>query len=271
VLGLSGVSERQISTYRSANRTLHSVSRRGLSSRRPPFLTLMRNVVVATFLLLTVADAPPSRAAAPGLSDAAALTIMQRIWDETATVRIALGTFSVVRDGFANGQALNEKQFHNALIWAKVGIITVGEVSSSQSFNRGQSFSWGQFLNQTVGGVQRQIVVSPTPLGSSLNIRHEPNRLIISQGTFRLTRVVGNELIKRGVDDFRVVRVLYDASWSQAYTNFYAISGAPLSSRRKSIILIKFDPFKDTWIWVAGDYANADSEFTTHDVADKLR
>jgi len=76
---------------------------------------------------------------------------------------------------------------------------------------------------------------------------------------------------KKGVDEYRLVLVAYDCQWNLLLKQHAQITGRPLSEKRKSIVLYKWDPFSGKWKRVAHDYANADEEFKTNNTADALR
>ena len=218
-----------------------------------------------TFAATTSAYADP----AP-LTDAEAALLVEQLFNAN-DMPVPTGHFTIVRNGFGGGgkDQMSEAGYNNFLALQRAGVVTLHEDAGSSAFRQGQSFSWGQLLDQTTGGVLMTIEVAPTPAAQSMidssgNIKFHP-------GSFHVTNVAANESKSKGVDYYRVVDVEYSAKWTPLWKQYMAALGDPMQDDRKAIVLFKYDPFKAKWKPIASDMANADQDFRTNQVAQALQ
>lgn len=211
--------------------------------------------------------------AAPSLSDSDAKVLFDSIWKKPGgSIKVVpLGNFTVVQKGRDVGKGLISMDFFKDLIgWEKVGLIKLVSDKSLEDFRSGKRFEVDQFLQVTQNGVMAKITVSPTEFGKQFIPSDNENKLNIPQGRFTATSVAKNEERRKGVDEYRVVMVAYDAQFSQTVAQHNRIMGKNYSDKRKAIVLFKWDPFSKEWKPVAMDMANLDEQFKTKRVADFL-
>jgi hypothetical protein len=238
---------------------------------------------------VTVPGARPA-ASAPSLSLSDEISagspkeVLEATWNARSFINLAIGQLSVVA-----GPASGNREFSCgagsigpgglAAIKAAqtIGLVWAVEDTPSQQYNQGQSFSWGQMLDQTTAGVQARITVTPTPLGRSLDVTNSlapslrlKNCMRIRQGAFRITQVVKEDPQRKGVTDYKVLFVNYRVTWTPQYKQIMQILGQPVAENRKAIALLKNDPFSSKWVLMAGDAADVDKDFTTANVANAL-
>ena len=131
--------------------------------------------------------------AAPSMSDREAKALVEAMWENLSVV-LPLGTFTVVHQskGYNPEKGSISSKWHNELVgWAKVGIVTT-----------------------TADQISSKITVAPTESGRRLVDAENPKRIKFSQGKFIVTKVAKNEERKKGLDDYRVVMVAYDAEFN---------------------------------------------------------
>jgi len=94
--------------------------------------------------------------------------------------------------------------------------------------------------------------------------------LAIPTGTGNVTKIIKNEVQKKGADDYRVIMAKYTMKYTPEFLQAKEIMGEPASENRKGIFLYKFDPFKSAWIQQTSDVANENDEFKTNSVSTAL-
>jgi len=230
------------------------------------------------------ASAPSSSSLSDEIPAGSPKEVLEATWNARSFINLAIGQLSVVA-----GPASGNREFSCgagsigpgglAAIKAAqtIGLVWAVEDTPSQQYNQGQSFSWGQMLDQTTAGVQARITVTPTPLGRSLDVTNSlapslrlKNCMRIRQGAFRITQVVKEDEQRKGVTDYKVLFVNYRVSWNPQYKQIMQILGEPVAENRKAIALLKNDPFSSKWVFVTGDVADVDKDFTTANVANAL-
>jgi hypothetical protein len=63
----------------------------------------------------------------------------------------------------------------------------------------------------------------------------------------------------------------YRLELNPLYRQWHKVMGIELSEERKNIMLFKWDPFKNRWNLAATDDANANEEFNSSNVTNRLR
>jgi hypothetical protein len=210
--------------------------------------------------------------------------VLEASWNMRSLFHFPIGQMAVVAGPASGNQefvcgsgSIGPVMLKEIKVAQTLGLLSAVEDAPSQQYNQGQSFSWGQMLDQTTAGVQARITVTPTPLGRSLDVTNSlppalrlRNCIRMREGVFRITQVVKEEAQRKGVTDYKVLFVNYSVAWNPQYKQFMQMFGQPLSENRKAIALLKSDPFSSKWIYVAADVADADKDFTTANVANAL-
>lgn len=219
-------------------------------------------LLVAAILLLAAA----SPTAAADLTERIAIEAIEKLWRDSF-VTVLVGDVSVTRTTPRGDRELGADIFKSVYKQlADAGYLTIEEDPASASYNAGESFSWGQFLNSTVGGVQARVRITPTARALDGDLEGAPDGQIWwPLGTQRVTKVVSIETLRRGVDDYGIVRVLYDAQFTDFFrSGYYPTCGDRTGGeKQKAIVLLKHDPFAGEWKWVTEDDAAAAEEFCT--------
>lgn len=119
-----------------------------------------------------------------------------------------------------------------------------------------------------------EIEVAVTRKGESLKrnwkVPQEEGWFCVKWGTSRLRNIGRNEIVQRGLDVYRVVMLTSETKWTPEYVLWEEVNGRNISENRKSIVLLKHDPFLSRWDLIAHDTANLVDEFTTDNVAREL-
>jgi hypothetical protein len=172
---------------------------------------------------------------------------------------------------------VSQEAFKSLLHAQELGLLQIEMDTAQQRFNRAQAFSWGQMLSQTTGGVINKARVRLTPLGIKTDataslpvVLRIKNCLRIRSGTYKITKVVKNELRKKSVTDFAVVFVTYTAQWNPIVLQYLKMWGRSLANERKAITLLKYDQFTQKWSVVDEDVSDAGRDFQTNRVARTL-
>jgi hypothetical protein len=240
----------------------------------------MNSIFAAIGILLITA--PIAVAQTPILSDSEVTHLFEQGNNTLSFVNISYGPATVV-GGPAGGTAahvcgsgiLNQGELQFLQAAARVGIISIQEDASSQSFRQGQSFSWGQMLEQTTAGVQTKLVISPTALGRSLDITGKlpaaqriKNCIRFMDGHYQVEKVIKREARTKGLTHYMLAYVTYSVEWNKTYVALMQTLGSVRSAQRKSINLWKYDDFTSKWMVqpVAADYSDRDAEFATRSV-----
>jgi hypothetical protein len=227
----------------------------------------MFRICLAVFVLI----ASSQTFAGPALSDSEAASVVEDSWKTLPLLAIPLGTFSVVSGKADTSRGTISSTGYNALVnWQRAGLVAILEDQQYEDFRSGKGFRTDQWFQLTTQGVQKKIVVTVTERGRQFFTGSPTETLQIPQGKFTVTRIVKNEERRKGVDDYRVIMLTYDAAWSQELRAYSSASGTQLAEKRKAVILLKYDPFQSKWKRITNDLANANEEFKTNNVAQAL-
>lgn len=107
--------------------------------------------------------------------------------------------------------------------------------------------------------------------------------LALTRGTISVTRIVRNEEIKRGADEFRLVFFTYKSNFDPTYHELFSRARRladqnssacvprcfippVMKTDRKGKVLLKRDAFKSIWTATHNDLTNEDEEFWTDNV-----
>jgi len=209
--------------------------------------------------------------AAPSMSDREAKSLIEEKLNSSFIV-LPLGSFTVVREGYSIEKgSISHKIRDDLVAWAKVGLVSVTADQRYEKSKKGDGYNWDQWHPMTQEGVSAKITVSPTDNGKRLIDPEKTSQIKFPQGTFKVATVAKNEERKKGVDDYRLIMVAFDAAWSPLLKQFSQIIGKTIAENRKAIVLFKWDPFSSKWKIVATDVANANEEFKSSQAADALR
>lgn len=231
----------------------------------------MRESSIRRFLALFAVLCAGSTYAAPTLTDGEARAFLEARWRDDVAVA-PIGKFTVVSEGQADVSKgkLTQATYVALQAWAKAGVVSLVADQQYENYKRGQGFTWDQFHQQTQQGIVAKIAVAPTELGRQYLKSTTGSGLpylSIPMGRFLVTKVVKNEERKKGVDDYRLVMVSYNAEYNPVYKHYLDVLGPPQSNSKKAIVLLKWDAFENKWKRVASDLANSNEEFATSFVA----
>jgi len=208
---------------------------------------------------------------AASLFDREAKKVIEDCWNSTlSNVKIRLGEFSVVNEfvkADINKKQLNTQGYKWVQAWEKVGVITIEKDKSLEDLKSGKKFNMDAYARRTLGDEVAHIWIKAThkgtELGKKAGLSQDQNLIVFPQGAFTITDVVKNEERKKGVDEYRLIMLKYQAQWDTAYEEHSKALGKSLSKDRKAICLLKYDNFEGKWKYITGDYANSNEEFTT--------
>lgn len=222
------------------------------------------------FLAMSILMVSSPTFAGTALSDSEARSIAEdRL--KILVYEVPIGQFAVVSGDTDLAKGTASSKLYNILVnWEKVGLLAVLEDQAYENFRSGKGFSINQWMQLTQEGVQKKIVVTVTERGRQYLTASPREQLRILLGKFTVTKIVKNEERRKGVDEYRLIMLTYDADWNQDVFDFKSASGTPVSERRKMVMLLKYDPFQSKWKWFTWDLANADEEFKTDQVARAL-
>lgn len=221
--------------------------------------------------------------AEPSLTDKEAKAFIEKLWSNNPWI-IWLGHMNVVDDkslgvSITLTDPTNVKiteNYYKTYLQAeeKIGIIKISVVQN-YDLRKGD---WGDWMAQTLGGLKRKIFVEKTDVGVALakkggleqtftGFAEFPKLVLRVSGTVTVDKIVKNEARQVGIDNYRIIMANYTEEWSPEYKRAQELIGRKLSEKRKTIMLIKFDPFSSTWKNVAFDVANRDEDFSTNYVS----
>ena len=204
------------------------------------------------------------------LSKEDAIITIENAWSALVTYAPMQGSYDVVdRESSSEGKFTID--YYNRLTaFQNAGLININKDPRFENYKKGQSFSWNDWFEQSQGDVRAKVVLQPTATGISYADPEEARLLKLPLGKFTVTDIIQNEPRQIGVDDLRLIKFKYNADWNQDYLKYSVARGHQLSSNRKAIALLKWDPFSSAWQIISEDVANLDAEFSTDNVADWL-
>lgn len=218
-------------------------------------------------LLLALLLASGISLAAEGkqLSDSEAKTVIEQGWS-SGGFRVYLGDFQVVDarpDLSKRRMAISEFKSYES--WQDLGLIRI-TVNKELSKNFTGWDDWNRLFGE---GVQMDAQIQATKEGAHMQVDQSgrgPSYLLIPSGTTTVEKIVRNEPIKIGVDDYRVVMGLHTTNHTQEAKYYLRKINAPSAAEGKFQVLLKFDPFGSTWKILVKDIADRDKEFRTNNV-----
>ena len=240
---------------------------------------VIRNGILLRISLLsfvTILSFSANAVAAPSMSDAEARSLIETTLNNFGRV-IPLGPVTVLRQegntiSFGrDGISIQTGTHQEIKGWEKVGIISISADEKYENYKKGNEFSWKQWNQQTQQKIDSMISVTPTELGKNHIDPQSTKRITISQGLSTVIQIAKNEERKIGIDDYRLVMATYNVQLNPLFIQWQKVMGKEFSEERKNIMLFKWDPFKNKWNLVAIDDANANEEFNSSNVANKLR
>lgn len=193
--------------------------------------------------------------------------------------QIKLGVFELISD--LNPDACNQpgnrvcsEHYRVCKVLEKVGLIKISQyLNYEQLGKRGKDF-WAQRMYLDGNSIVGEFTVVKTDTGEALakkgGFPQKDGYLVLRQGTFRVDKIIRNELKQEGIDYYRILMATYTAAWTPELKQFNEIRGNKLSEKRKVMLLIKYDSFSATWKGVAADLANQDEDFKTNNVQKQL-
>lgn len=221
-------------------------------------------------LLALVVLACNGRPTADHMSDRQAKALIEDWASQPRSVR--LGSMTVVRNEepqWDKGE-INLVTFELIEAWAKAGVVSL-EVPKDLT----QGFTgWNDWMARWGSGIEKKIVVNQTELGRKFETVATPAGLQFLRmpgPTCKVHRIVQNEGVKKGADAYRVLLATYEVMYSPEELAAAAARGTPeRSPEKKCRLLLKWDPFKETWNVTGADVVDAGREFSTSDVFESI-
>lgn len=205
------------------------------------------------------------------LSDDAAKNVLEELWNDEALL-IPLGELTVVDGVLSKPKAGQITQAHMKIFeeCEKLGLVKITLTKDLSKEFKG----WNDWMKLTAG-VRGSIVVEATDRGRS----HEESSdevvpsdfLRLPAGEFVVQGIVSNEEKSAGMDKYRVVLGKHRVDLSFELYRLYSRLGVPAKKEGKFAVLLKYDPFDDSWSIVAQDLANREEEFSTENVNQAMR
>jgi len=245
----------------------------------------MRLIIILTLVALFFSTGVYS--AEPSFTDREAKAFIEKLWSNIPWI-VFLGPMSVVEDrtlGVSmsltdpSDVRISESYYKTYLqTEEKIGIIKISVVKDFES----RDGDWGDHMARTLGGLKRKILVEKTDVGAALAKKEGleqtftafagfPKLVLRTSGTVTVDKIVKNEGKQIGIDNYRVIMAGYTEEWSPEYKHRQeSVTGKKLSEKRKTIMLIKFDPFSSKWKLVTFDVANRGEDFSTNYVSRAL-
>ena len=227
------------------------------------------------------------------LWDRSTAAIVQEAFDGAALAYVPTGQFTVIsrnhmrqtRPDFRN-RRLPQRYLQRIRAAERIGLLSV---SRTEEFARKQNnVTEAMFLD--LNGVIDEVVIAPTASGhqylarEGLSLVTENEWFPITIGRFSNVRVVSNDLEQALGSHYRIVRVTYNAAWTDEFVAYQRARAeylreqnrpAPahlenLSPRRKAVVLLELDAFECRWDVITYDIANYDADFHTGHVRRQL-
>lgn len=124
-------------------------------------------------------------------------------------------------------------------------------------------------LSTTVGGASKIITASLTADGEMVNVAHsdELHPLFgIRTGTYDIKTIIRNSAIRVGVHDYRLILATYTAHYDKTYRSIRALEKRAMPVDKKARILMKYDPFQNSWSVLTEDLAGINDSFHSDNV-----
>ena len=221
--------------------------------------------------------------AAP-LSDGDARKLIEN-YQNNLPVALFIGPFYVTENGSGPGM-LDAYSYHMLSAAEHMGLVTVKKLPKATG-PLGVPLTPPHIFSE-------RIISELTPKGRELNLWKKPagwsrnfDLLLLRNGKYRVDKIVRNEELKRGIDDYRVVLLTLKVDWSDEYLELMAttqkiknvfdgkcahcVGGPQYRPDRKMRALLKYDEFKALWTIVTTDEANSEEPFVTDNVNTYLK
>lgn len=224
-------------------------------------------LLVLTFAWFTACSGESTSAASP--SDRQMEEIINNLllrW----TNRIITGDVIVTTgDNDWDKKEISSEEFKEVTAWAEVGLI---KLTAEDVLSDAKQFSWKDWMDRTQSGQIKRIKVTPTEKGlefqkeSDLKEPPDPRFLYARFFTTTVEEIVESKEVKKDVDLYRVVKGSFRTQWNDVGKQVFSARGLPSLEQTKFIGLLKYDPFKKEWAWIASDSAPVDGNFHSNNV-----
>jgi len=210
----------------------------------------------------------PMYCSAVNLPDYQATAIIEETWNRP--FRLAIGELVVVSgvESALKSDVTKRKILQNEVplyeLLEKHGLVQLTEQHPTAG---GSSNGIDQAPDPGISAM----TVAPTQKALTLEKRTgktpEAGAVWLPEGKFVVTKIVSNEPETKGLDQYRVVVCAYDAVWDPEWKALLEeAQKQTVSSQRKAVVLLYYDPNTGRWSVVTQDLANTDAPFATSHV-----
>jgi hypothetical protein len=176
-------------------------------------------------------------------------------------------------DASRGEDALSELPLYRA--FAAKGFVAI---SAERDLTSGFT-GWGDFMQLTQAGVRRTAHVTLTDKGKAAgevtNLGGGVEELWLHLGHAEIKDIVANDTVTIGADHYRVVMGTHTFDIPEDLKAAYAEArGEHFGRERRFKALLKYDPFKKTWVYIGADLGPRDGNFSSdiiNQVLAKLR
>lgn len=201
----------------------------------------MKTILLAAALAIGL---PTLCFAGQPLSNDQAIRTIEDYWS-AAFFHLPLGRFDVAQDGADGGpRSISRAQLQRwYLPLEQAGVIAIAEDPIAAS-----------------------ISVTVAAEGQKRNVSKNPEMLALSYGPQKIDKIISNEPVSKGGEDYRILRVRYNVAWDEAVASVLTVCEKPVTPQQRAVVLLKYDARAGDWKVAAEDDANADDYFCTQDV-----
>ncbi len=233
-----------------------------------PSVRLGFSVVLPLALLAPYLGCGPAKQAPPQLSDSQAIEIIQTQWKEWSSFRVHLGTFEITEDELdLSKQRLPRATLDSYKAWEEVGLI---KIKTQKNLSEGFT-GWSDWNKLFTEGVQSVVYIYPTERGKPMGAEVKdpdigPSLLLIPQGDRAIDKVIKNEPVRIGLDEYRVVFGTYTTDYTPEARAYYEKSSRAIERENRFKAVLEFDPFLTKWRFLISDEAGLNQGFRTDSV-----
>lgn len=229
--------------------------------------------------LLSLAMMAPAAAQGIALTDAAAKKGIEINWNRI-TGNLLLGERVVAKD-HPDASCADEKisvaQYEFLLDADKAGYAKISYGKEFRDYIGGKTLSRADLLALAASGTLNtkiRLTVVPTRKAElskiSLSVNGRIGCLRFRPGEYHVDKVLKNEPLRKGGQDFRVVQVTYRMIPDPMLREIRAASTTAFDVTRVAVVLIRHNPERSNWDIAAFDAANRGEEIKTRNVENYL-
>lgn len=204
----------------------------------------------------------------PELSEPQIKAVFEPLFGTNSFYQIPIGTLLVWKAEYNTNLVQSDQHliyqvgggYKSIMAAQQAGLVVVQQIPTSAADNARYG-AVGTF----------SIAITLTPAGAAAQTCNCPKLLQMHMGVISVKSIIKNDLIKKGLYDYRIVMLTYTKAYTDEYQRFSkALGDQGLENDFKAIVLFKFDPFKSSWVLVTEDIAYESKDFTTDQVVAAL-